>query len=74
LPKSFEALEKASGSFPNLRIVLVSPKSFASFKGLFATPKASPVVVGVGIIDRNRYADRFYLFSRDVDHGFGQLG
>src|SRR4029434_578831 len=24
---------------------------------------------GVGI-DRNRYAQRFYLFSRDVDHGF----
>src|SRR5439155_12199362 len=32
---------------------------------------------GVGIVDRNRYPRRFYLvylFSRDVDHGFGQLG
>src|SRR5437762_9621250 len=29
---------------------------------------------GVVGIDRNRYAQRFYLFSCDVDHGFGQLG
>src|SRR5205823_10953349 len=28
---------------------------------------------GVGI-DRNRYAQRFYLFSRDVNYGFCQLG
>jgi hypothetical protein len=25
-------------------------------------------------VDRNRYAQRFYLFCRDVNHGFCQLG
>jgi hypothetical protein len=48
-PKSFEALEKTSGSFPNLRIVLVSPKSFAVFqKVCLLRLKLHPPSWGVG--------------------------